>query len=121
MPGSNPSGAAKQPDHFIVLIPGYMGSKLRDKDTKKVVWMDVPSILKDPLHIGASIEGILSALAYPGNLEAGGIVDQVLFIPPWVKQEQYGALLTEFKQAGFRDDPDKPPFDRPVVFTFSYD
>ena len=121
MPGSNSGAATKQPDHFIVVIPGYMGSKLRDKTTKKIVWMDVPAMLKDPLHIGEQLEGVLSAMAYPGNLEPAGIVNEVLFIPPWVKQEQYGVLLAELKQAGFRDDPAKPPFDRPVVFTFAYD
>src|SRR5262245_5568954 len=48
----NPGGV---PSHFIVVVPGYMGSKLRDRTTGEIVWLDVPALLRDPLHLKRSL------------------------------------------------------------------
>ena len=30
--------------HFVVFVPGYLGSRLRDKTTDQIVWGDFSSI-----------------------------------------------------------------------------
>ena len=31
------------PSHFIVFVPGYMGSQLKERDSDKIVWLDFTS------------------------------------------------------------------------------
>ncbi len=40
--------AVEKPKHFIVIVPGYMGSLLRDKKKGDIVWLDVAGLLKNP-------------------------------------------------------------------------
>ena len=92
---------SKPPRHFVVIVPGYMGSLLRDKKTGQTVWIDFPALLKNPLKIGSAIDEMLQKMAYPNeDLEPAGIMNQVLIVPPFAKQEHYGRLLDEFKAWG---------------------
>jgi pimeloyl-ACP methyl ester carboxylesterase len=110
------------PDHFIVIVPGYMGSKLRDKNTGEIVWLDIPKLLSNPLKTGEAIDGLLEKMAYPNDdLEPAGIIDQVLVAPPWVKQEQYGRLLDRLREWKYKIDPPDPQPDELAVYTFAYD
>ena len=110
------------PPHFIVIVPGYMGSKLRDKKTGDIVWIDVPSMLKNPLKIEASVRRMFETMKYPNDdLEPAGIIDQVVFVPPLFKQEQYGRLVDALVQFGYVLDPKETGPNVPAVYTFSYD
>ena len=112
---------ASLPPHFIVIVPGYMGSKLRDPHTGEIIWLDVPGMLSNPLQVGAAVENMLEKMKYPNPLEPAGIMDQLLIASPWVKQEHYGRLMDCLKQWKYRIDPaDAQPGDR-AVYTFSYD
>lgn len=42
MPGKQSETPAGPPLHFLVIVPGYMGSLLKDKKTGKMVWLDLP-------------------------------------------------------------------------------
>jgi Lecithin:cholesterol acyltransferase len=108
--------------HFIVVIPGYMGSLLKDKQTNKIVWLDIPALLKDPFHIGRGIDEMLEKMTYPNDdIVPGGIMDQLLFVPPWVKQEHYGRLMDTLEDWGYEIDPSDPAPDDLVAYTFPYD
>jgi pimeloyl-ACP methyl ester carboxylesterase len=110
------------PPHFIVLVPGYMGSQLRDRQTGEMVWIDFPSLLKNPLGMGTSIDRLLEHMAYPNDaLEPAGIVNDVLFVPPWAKQEQYGRLTQKLGEWGYQIDPPNPQPDQLAAYTFAYD
>ena len=84
------------PKHFIVIVPGYMGSKLRDKKTKELVWVDFGSIPPNPLKWKGWIDRMFEKMVYPSDLEPAGIVEEILFLPPWIKAEHYGRLIEEY-------------------------
>ncbi len=111
------------PPHFIVIVPGYMGSILRDRQTGEVVWIDVPELLKKVLLGGRrAVDAFLEKMAYPNpNLVADGIVNEVLVVEPFFKLEQYGRLLEELEQWGYQIEPDDPAPTDSCVYTFPYD
>ncbi len=42
-------------------------------------------------------------MAYPNDdLEPAGVMNEVLLIPPWAKQEHYGRLIAQLKRWGLR-------------------
>jgi hypothetical protein len=99
-----------------------MGSLLRDKNTGEIVWIDFPSLLKNPLKIGSAIDNLLEKMAYPNeNLEPAGILNQVLLVPPFAKQEHYGRLLEKLEDWGYQVNPRDPYPDDRAVYTFAYD
>jgi hypothetical protein len=80
----DPGLANEPPPHFIVIVPGYMGSKLRNKTTGKIVWVDFQSIPLSPLGWDDWLDDLFEQMVYPNdNLEPAGIMDEVLFVPPW--------------------------------------
>jgi len=111
------------PPHFIVFIPGIMGSKLRDRTTGDIVWVDFSSFpVLNPLEWDNWLSHLLDTLAYPNPaLEPAGIMDKVIFVPPWVKQEAYGRLLDALEGMGYRANPAKHPEQDLNVHAFAYD
>jgi hypothetical protein len=110
------------PPHFIVIVPGYMGSKLRDKKTGEIIWIDFSSIPVNPFEWQGWIDGLFEKLAYPNeDIEPAGIVEDVLFLPPWIKQEQYSRMMAALQDMGYRADAQVYPEDQLDVYTFSYD
>ncbi len=118
---SSPTQNGPHP-HFVVVVPGYMGSLLRDKTTGEIVWIDFPSLLRNPLAIGDAINNMLDKLVYPNpNLEPAGIVKDVLILPPLFKQEQYSRLLAKLQEWGYQVDPAAPQPTDLCAYTFAYD
>jgi pimeloyl-ACP methyl ester carboxylesterase len=115
-------GLAQAPEHIIVFVPGFMGSKLRDKKTGKLVWLDFSQAGANPLKWPAWLDNLANQMIYPNdNLEPDGIIEDVLFAPPWIKQEQYGRLLKTLEDWGYRVNPKKFPENKLNVYTFAYD
>jgi pimeloyl-ACP methyl ester carboxylesterase len=109
------------PPHFIIIVPGYMGSQLRDKKTGEIVWLDFPGLLKNPLKVGEAITNMLDKMKYPNpDLEPAGIVNQVLVAPPLFKQEQYIRLAEKLAEWGYKIDPEAPDPGDACAYTFSY-
>jgi hypothetical protein len=123
MPATDESRTINQPGpHFIVVVPGYMGSLLRDKVTGKIIWLDVPSLLGDLAHIKQNVNELLEKMCYPNeNLEPAGLMDKLLFAPPFFKQEHYGRLLEKLMELGYEIDPPDPNPDTLAAYTFPYD
>jgi len=110
------------PPHFIVVVPGYMGSKLRDKTTGEIVWIDFSTVPKNPARWDGWVDNLLEKMTYPNdNLEPAGIVEEVVIVSPWAKQEQYGRLLDALGNMGYRADPAKYAEEDLNVYAFSYD
>jgi pimeloyl-ACP methyl ester carboxylesterase len=111
------------PPHFIVFVPGIMGSKLRDRTTGEIVWVDFSSFpVLNPLEWDKWLSHLLDTMAYPNDhLEPAGIMDEVIFVPPWVKQEAYGRLLTELEGMGYHADPARHSEQDLNVHSFAYD
>src|ERR1051326_5764671 len=127
-----PDNKNQVPDHFLVIVPGYMGSKLRNRDTGEVVWVNTSSIPINPLNWKSWLTTLLKTLEYPNDkLEPCGMIDEVVFIPPWAKLENYERLVTKLQSVGYKVDlaqcfgyeGDQPPFDESKlnVYAFSYD
>ena len=110
------------PPHFIVLVPGYMGSRLKDRISGEIVWLDIPALLSDPFHISEALTRMFTQMRYPNDdLEPAGIMDQVVFVPPLFKQEHYGRLLKKLESIGY-DAPGGMVYPhRSPVYTFAYD
>ena len=114
--------AMTPPPHILVFVPGFLGSKLRDKRTGKLVWLDFSSVPLNPLEWEGWLEDLFHAMLYPNpDLEPVGLVDDVMFLPPWIKQEQYGRLLKMFEDWGYSVDPEDPNANTMNAYTFPYD
>ncbi|MFC1464926.1 MAG: esterase/lipase family protein [Candidatus Brachytrichaceae bacterium NZ_4S206] len=106
------------PPHILVFVPGYMGSTLRDRRTGRTVWLDFSTFPINPARWDDWLDDWFARMTYPSELEADGIVDDVVFVPPFVKMEQYGRLFTAMARMGYRTTGDE----REVNFyTFPYD
>ncbi|HBY99425.1 MAG TPA: hypothetical protein DEP84_36720 [Chloroflexi bacterium] len=117
MPATTPGNVSP---HFLVIVPGYMGSKLRDRTTGEIVWVDFQSIPKNPFQWDGWIDHLFGALTYPNeNLEPAGVMDEVIFVPPWAKQEHYNRLVEALQGLGYQLGP--APGSELVLYTFPYD
>jgi pimeloyl-ACP methyl ester carboxylesterase len=130
----NPMAEAenKVPNHFLVIVPGYMGTKLRHRDTREIVWVNTSNIPWLPIYWKGWLTNLLTTLEYPNEkLEPWGIMDDVVFIPPWAKLENYERLVRKLQSLGYKVDMaqcfgyegDQPPFDESKlnVYAFAYD
>jgi hypothetical protein len=110
------------PKHFVVVIPGIMGSKLRDQTTGEMVWVDFSSIPLPPWRWDGWLDETLGKLVYPNDdLEPAGIMDKVIFVPPWAKQEHYSRLLEALRRMGYRSDMEQYEERELDAYTFAYD
>jgi pimeloyl-ACP methyl ester carboxylesterase len=110
------------PEHFLVLIPGYMGSRLRSRSTGELVWLDLTKLSVDPHHIHDSLQQLFDRLHYPNDdLVPDGIVNQIVYLPPLFKQEQYSRLLEALAAWGYAVSPEQAGTNKPPVYTFAYD
>lgn len=116
---NSPGGA---PPHFLVFVPGYMGSKLRDRRTGEIVWIDLSALLKRPWRLKVELDRLLERMAYPNpDIEPAGLMDQVVFAPPLFKQEHYGRLITALQKMGYQMDPEAGAGGGLAAYTFPYD
>ncbi len=112
---------ANPPPHFIVFVPGYMGSRLRNRRTGELVWLDIPGLLRNPFDIPGALERMFDQMRYPNDdLIPDGIVDEVLFLPPLFKQEQYGRMLDALARMGYNTSGN-PVAGELAAYTFAYD
>lgn len=110
------------PSHFLVIVPGYMGSTLRDKTTGEVVWIDFSSIPKNPLKWDDWLDHLITTMRYPNdNLEPAGLINEIMFVLPWAKQEQYSRLFAAFESMGYKVDPAQYNERERNVYAFPYD
>ena len=57
----------RAPNHFVVFVPGYMGSQLASKKTGRLVWIDIRSMLKNPLNLKEAVEELFETMTYPND------------------------------------------------------
>jgi hypothetical protein len=109
------------PPHFLVVVPGMMGSKLRDRRTGQLVWLDFDSFPLNPFDWDDWVGNLLTEMVYPNeNLEPAGIMDRLMFVSPWARQEQYSRLIEALEGIGYRFDPALSEAER-NGYAFSYD
>lgn len=110
------------PPHFLVIVPGFMGSKLRSKQSGKTVWVDFSTLPINPLEWDDWLNTLFDRIAYPNDdLEPAGIMDEVMFLPPWAKQEHYGRLLSLLEGMGYCSDTALHSETDRNVYQFAYD
>ncbi|MCC7165923.1 MAG: hypothetical protein IT331_25720 [Anaerolineae bacterium] len=120
--GAPLAAALKPPPHILVFAPGFLGSRLRDKQTGKIVWLDFSTVPLNPLEWEGWLDDLFQTMLYPNsNLEPAGLIEDVMFLPPWIKQEQYGRLLKTFSDWGYAVDPKDPNANELNAYTFPYD
>jgi len=112
----------KPPPHFLVFIPGYMGSRLRSKSTGKTIWLDIPRLIQNPFEIGSELEQLFKEMRYPNDdLEPDGVMDQLIFLPTLFKQEQYIRLIDIFTEWGYHYSESGEIAQDPAIYSFAYD
>ena len=115
----SPSGI---PPHILIFSPGFMGSKLRDTATGEIVWLDFSTIPLNPFDWDDWLNGLFEKMRYPNaNLVPDGIVEDVLFLPPLFKQEQYSRLLKMLRDWGYVINPSVGTESDLTAYTFAYD
>jgi pimeloyl-ACP methyl ester carboxylesterase len=95
------------PNHILVFVPGYLGSTLRDKATGRPVWLDFSTFPLNPLEWDDWLDEWMQLMTYPSDLEASGIVDDIVFVPPFVKMEQYSRLFDAIAGMGYTTEGDE--------------
>ncbi len=115
-----------RPDHFIVLVPGFMGSTLKSKRTGRMVWGNFDQSLREatrgnPFGWIGWIRDFLNGMRYPNpDLEAVDLMEEVAFFPPLYKQEHYQRLSAFLKTLGYKVGDTVPEAKR-TVYEFPYD
>lgn len=119
------------PKHFVVIVPGYMGSKLRDPQSREVVWVNLSSVPWQPWEWESWLNRLIGRMKYPSALEPAGMMDEIVFLPPWGKMENYERLVRKLISMGYKADMaqcfgfegDAPPYDESSlnVYAFPYD
>lgn len=112
---------SRVPDHFLVFVPGYMGSKLRDPITKETRWIDLSRIPLNPFQIEGWLDRLMASLAWPSALEPAGILDDIVILQPWAKMEEYSRLRTALSGMGYKVDPARYAESDRDYFEFPYD
>ncbi len=106
------------PEHILIFVPGYMGSTLRDTRDGREVWLDFSSLPVAPWLWDDWLNDFFTRMAYPSPLEPSGILDDVLVVAPFIKQEQYGRLFDALEAMGYRV---KDSESKTNVYKFAYD
>jgi hypothetical protein len=110
------------PKHILVIVPGFMGSKLKNQSSGELVWLNLYKLLNDPTRIGSGINKFLKELEYPNNdLVPDGIIDQMVFIPPLFKQEHYGRLTDTLEKLGYLKPGNHNSQESNYYYSFPYD
>jgi pimeloyl-ACP methyl ester carboxylesterase len=89
---------------LLIFVPGYLGSTLREPDGGRPLWIDFNGLPLLPSQWDDWLDDWLARLAFPNVLEASGVLKEVAFLPPLVKQEAYAQMYTWLESIGFRAD-----------------
>ncbi len=83
---------------FLVFVPGYTGSILRDVPRDQTLWVD----------IGSAAEFFSWRERMDGShlLGATGLLERVIILNPFTKNEGYDGLLQLFETCGLNANPD---------------
>ncbi len=110
------------PPHFLVIIPGFMGSKLNRKKGGDTVWADLNSLPINPLQWEGWLDRLFREITYPNDdLEAKTIVDEMMFLIPWAKQERYGQLIAILESLGYKANSHIYNEKERDIYCFAYD
>ncbi len=110
------------PKHFIVFLPGMFGSMLRARKTGRNLWADFNSLPVKPSEWDEWFFEVMDALKYPNDdLQAVGLVDDLQFLLPWVKQTPYRPLIQALQAMGYKVNPKRYQESDRDLYTFPYD
>jgi pimeloyl-ACP methyl ester carboxylesterase len=108
----------RKPSHPLIIIPGFLGSKLRDPVTGKVLWGTMGNVLSHPesYRLACSLDSKKSDLS-ARELEPYAIYDSLWGV------EYYRKILRTLQQAGgyqLGDIRDPRPGDNAFVFAYDW-
>jgi hypothetical protein len=89
-----------------------MGSTLRDRASGDMLWIDTKAIVR------LGLDEWCRRMTYPSDLEPAGVVDDIVFMPPFVKMEQYGRFFDALEAMNFRVRGSESALN---VYRFAYD
>lgn len=109
------------PPHFIVIVPGLLGTNLYDARAGDYVWGNFQPVR---MHISAWLDDLLLRLKYPNpSLVPVSVMSEVVIARPWAKLDCYNRLLDWLDHIGYRTGREaKEQGQADVdVYTFAYD
>ena len=85
------------------------------------VWGDFARLFAKPWDVRPTFDAFYQQLSDLDELEPVGLLDEIVFAPPLIKQERYGLLLDALTAIGYRIDPPTDQGDVLAAHTFAYD
>jgi len=104
--------------YFLVFVPGFTGSVLRDENADQTIWVDVSTIV-------SNFDSWLARMKFPengiSNLKATKVMDKIVIVNPLTRDEGYMRLWDMFEGFGMQADPAKHLEADLDVHAFPYD
>ncbi len=103
----DPAAAERFPDRNpVIVIPGFLGSRLVDEDSGKVVWGEVGGDYAAPdTPEGARIIALSMRDDVPSpNVQPAGVLDRIRFRQVSLRLRPYFKILRALSAAGYRDE-----------------
>lgn len=69
----------------VVVIPGYLGSKLAESVHRRLVWLDVNGLLNPDV----TLEALRLDVGDPNRVIPVGILDEIAVLPPFWSPDVY--------------------------------
>ncbi len=115
--------AGKVPTHILIVIPGFMGSKLRDPVTNEIIWLDLSAIPREPWRWDDWLDNLFAKMRYSPDtkLVPAGIMEDVVFLQPFWKDPYYSDLLALLESWGYDIDENVKSKSKLIAYTFDYD
>ncbi|HEY9422373.1 MAG TPA: hypothetical protein VIW92_13225 [Thermoanaerobaculia bacterium] len=73
----------------VIVIPGYLGSKLAESVHRRLVWLDVNGLLSPEV----TLEALRMDVGDPNRVVPVGILDEIAVLPPFWSPDVYKGLV----------------------------
>ena len=87
--------------YLSCLSPGFLAVNCATARRVKSFGSDFTSVPLNPLEWEGWLDELFDKMRYPNSdLEPAGLIDDVMFVLPWIKQEQYSRMLKMLESWG---------------------
>lgn len=104
------------PQNVLIFVPGYLGSRLRERKSRRLVWLDV----NPKIWLTGEILELFKTLEYPSDLEPDGLYENIMVAPPLIRQHPHKKLRELLIRLGYRAEQHLPRHDH-TYYEFDHD
>ena len=92
----NISGDSSMPQKILLFVPGFYGSKLKEKSSGKIRWAKISNFLFSQTGLSQKISG--TEIGEENPMEVDGLLDSVTILPGLWSVDAYGKTLEQLNQ-----------------------